>query len=242
MTLYRDEAIVLRTHDLGEADRIITMLTRRHGKVRAVAKGVRRTMSRFGARLEPFAMVDVQLYEGKSLDTVTQVETINPYGRTIARDYEAYTAASAIVETADKLADEGDLDPAIYLLLMGALNAMARRTHHPDLILNSFILRSMAQSGWALGVYQCAHCGAEGPHEAFNVQAGGAVCQVCRPVGSSTPSIETWQLMAALVSGDWNVADSATAHARKSAAGYVAAYLQWHLERKVRSLHLVSTA
>ena len=73
---YRDEAIVLRTQKLGEADRIITLLTRSHGRVRAVAKGVRRTTSRFGSRLEPFSHVDVQLAEGRSLDVVTQAETL----------------------------------------------------------------------------------------------------------------------------------------------------------------------
>src|SRR3712207_7379727 len=66
--LYRDEGIVLRTQKLGEADRIVTVLTRRHGKVRAVAKGVRRTKSKFGARLEPFSHVDLQLYTGRTLD------------------------------------------------------------------------------------------------------------------------------------------------------------------------------
>ncbi|MDO8382692.1 MAG: DNA repair protein RecO, partial [Microbacterium sp.] len=68
MPTYRDEVVILRTHKLGEADRIITMLSRRHGKVRAVAKGVRRTASRFGARLEPFMVADVQLYAGRTLD------------------------------------------------------------------------------------------------------------------------------------------------------------------------------
>ena len=75
--LYRDEAVVLRTHKLGEADRIITLLTRQHGRVRAVAKGVRRTTSRFGSRLEPFTHVDLQLAEGRNLDIVTQAETID---------------------------------------------------------------------------------------------------------------------------------------------------------------------
>jgi DNA repair protein RecO (recombination protein O) len=71
---YRDEAVVLRTHKLGEADRIITMLSRRHGKIRAVAKGVRRTTSKFGARLEPFSHVDFpQLAVGRTLDVITQV-------------------------------------------------------------------------------------------------------------------------------------------------------------------------
>ena len=77
--LYRDEAIVLRTHKLGEADRIITLLTRQHGRVRAVAKGVRRTTSRFGSRLEPFTHVDLQLAEGRNLDVITQAETIEPF-------------------------------------------------------------------------------------------------------------------------------------------------------------------
>src|SRR5690625_5651353 len=72
--LYRDEAIVLRTHKLGEADRIVTLLTRNYGQVRAVAKGVRRTSSKFGARLEPFSVIDVQLYAGRNLDVITQVD------------------------------------------------------------------------------------------------------------------------------------------------------------------------
>ena len=92
--LYRDEAIILRTYKLGEADRIIVMLTRHHGQVRAVAKGVRRTTSRFGARLEPFSMTDVQLHAGRTLDVVTQAEIIDPFGRAICADYAMFTCAS----------------------------------------------------------------------------------------------------------------------------------------------------
>jgi DNA repair protein RecO (recombination protein O) len=104
MPTYRDEAVVIRTHKLGEADRIVTFLSRYHGIVRAVAKGVRRTTSKFGSRLEPFMVVDLQLYEGKNLDTVSQAETIGAYGREISADYPSFTAASAMVETAEKLA------------------------------------------------------------------------------------------------------------------------------------------
>src|SRR5207244_5858127 len=84
VSLYRDDAVVLRVQKLGEADRIVTLLTRRHGRVRAVGKGVRRTMSKFGARLEPFSHVDVQLYSGRSLDIVTQAETIAAYAADLA--------------------------------------------------------------------------------------------------------------------------------------------------------------
>jgi DNA repair protein RecO len=82
--LYRDEAIVLRTQKLGEADRIITMLTKEHGRIRGVAKGVRRTMSKFGARLEPGSHVDIQLHTGRTFDTITQVEALMNYGEEIS--------------------------------------------------------------------------------------------------------------------------------------------------------------
>src|SRR5215813_11530816 len=90
--LYRDDAVVLRVQKLGESDRIITLLTRRHGRLRAVARGVRRTMSRFGARLEPFGHIDLQLAEGTSLHTVSQVEGIELYGKRFLDDYPRYTA------------------------------------------------------------------------------------------------------------------------------------------------------
>jgi len=95
MALYRDTGVVLRVQKLGEADRIVTILTRRHGKVRAVAKGVRRTRSRWGARLEPFNHVDVQCYTGRSLDIVTQAETVDAFGAGLVGDYGRYTAGSS---------------------------------------------------------------------------------------------------------------------------------------------------
>ena len=103
MALYRDTGVVLRVQKLGEADRIVTILTRRHGKVRAVAKGVRRTRSRWGARLEPFNHVDVQCYTGRSLDIVTQAETVDAFGAGLVGDYGRYTAGCAVLETADRL-------------------------------------------------------------------------------------------------------------------------------------------
>ena len=88
MAVYRDQAIVLRTQKLGEADRIITLFTKEHGRLRAVAKGVRRTKSKFGARLEPTSYVDLQLYSGKTFDIVTQAEGIENFGDALAMDYK----------------------------------------------------------------------------------------------------------------------------------------------------------
>ncbi len=239
MPLYRDAAIVLRTHKLGEADRIVTMLTRGRGKVRAVAKGVRRTRSKFGARLEPGMVVDVQCYEGRNLDTITQAESLASYGDPISRDYQAWTAANAMLETCDRLTEEGEPALQQFVLLAGALSSLAGGSHEAALVLDSYLLRAMAIAGWAASFHDCARCGATGPHPAFNVGAGGTICPVCRPPGSAAPAPESMELLAALLSGDWACADASEPRHRREGSGLVAAYLQWHLERGVRSMRLV---
>ena len=236
---YRDEVVILRTHKLGEADRILTMLSRRHGKVRAVAKGVRRTSSRFGARLEPFMVADVQLYQGRSLDIVQQAESLGSYGADIAAHYDRYTSAHAMVEAADRL-NEAEATRQQYLLLVGGLRALARGEHAPRSILDSYLLRAMALSGWAPGLYDCARCGAVGPHDAFVAQLGGTVCADCAPVGSARLAPPTAALLRSLMAGEWDEVDAAPVATTASASGLIAAYAQWHLERGIRSLAHVS--
>jgi DNA repair protein RecO (recombination protein O) len=240
MGLYRDDAVVLRVQKLGEADRIITLLTRRHGRVRAVAKGVRKTTSRFGGRLEPFSHVDLQLYEGRSLDIVSQAEGITPYGKDIAPHYDRYTSASAVLETAERLTGE-EREPSLrlFLLTLGALRTIASGEHAAGLVLDAYLLRSMAVEGWAPALDACAKCGVPGLHRAFSVPAGGIVCPTCRPPGSASPSPAAVALMLALLGGDWDDADGTESPVRREASGLVAAHLQWHLERGLRSLALV---
>ena len=237
---YRDEAVVLRTHKLGEADRIITLLTREHGQVRAVAKGVRRTTSRFGARLEPFSVVDIQLHQGRTLDTVTQVEMITSHGSHLALDYDLYAPAHVIVETAERLTGDGD-DGAHsqYLLLVGALHALSHRRHEASLVLTSYMLRALAIAGWAPACFDCAVCAAPGPHQAFSIPEGGTVCDNCRPPGASAPAPDSLRLMGDLLSGDWDEADRSPSYARQEASALVASYTQWHLERRLQSLKVL---
>ncbi|HEX6443761.1 MAG TPA: DNA repair protein RecO [Streptosporangiales bacterium] len=239
MSLYRDEGVVIRTHKLGEADRIVTVLTRRTGRVRAVAKGVRRTTSKFGSRLEPFTHVDLQLYEGRSLDIVTQAESLHPYGQRIASDYARYTAGTAMLETAERLTPE-EREPSLqlFLLLIGGLRALAGGEHAPGLVLDSFLLRALAVAGWSPSLRDCARCGRPGPHRWFSVQSGGLACGDCRPAGAVTAAPPTVALLGALLAGDWAVADASEPLHRREATGLVAAYLQWHVEN-VRSLRMV---
>jgi DNA repair protein RecO (recombination protein O) len=241
--VYRDEGVVLRTHKLGEADRIITLLTRHHGRVRAVAKGVRKTSSRIGGRLEPFMLADVQLHEGRSLDVVTQVETLAPYAAGIVGSYPKYTAGTAMLETAERLT-EVEKEPATqqFLLLVGGLRALADGTHDPGLILDAFLLRSLSVAGWAPSFADCARCGEPGPHRAFSLPSGGSVCPNCRPPGSAAPAPQTIALLAALLAGDWDLADASELKHRREGSGLVAAFLQWQLERGLRSLRLVERA
>jgi DNA repair protein RecO (recombination protein O) len=238
MPLYRDEAVVLRTHKLGEADRIVTMLTRQHGKVRAVAKGVRRTASKFGARLEPFMVADVQLYEGRSLDIITQAESVGSYGADITTDYGSYTAASAMVEAADKLT-EAEASLQQYLLLVGALRSLARREHGASLTLDSYLLRALSIAGWSPSFSDCSVTGAPGPHSAFVVQLGGVVSDAVAPPGAPRLDSNTLLLLSSLLTGDWAEADAADDRTRSQASGVVAAYTQFHLDRGLRSLEHV---
>jgi len=246
VSLYRDEAVVLRVQKLGEADRIITLLTRRHGRVRAVAKGVRRTRSKFGATVEPFSHVDLQLFEGRSLDIVTQSESLFAYGQQLVGNYGRYTAGTAVLETAERLTAE-EREPALrlFLLVVGALRALAGGgladdpARDPSLVLDAFLLRAMSVSGYAPALADCARCGAAGPHRAFSVPAGGTVCPACRPAGAASPAPAAVALMTDLLTGEWDAAEATDARARREASGLVAAHLQWHLERGLRSLPLV---
>jgi DNA repair protein RecO (recombination protein O) len=242
--LYRDEAVVLRTHKLGEADRIITLLTRENGRVRAVAKGIRRTTSKFGSRLEPFTHVDVQLAEGRNLDTVTQAETHDAFAAQLGSDYERYTAGTVMLETAERLVTE-EKEPSTqqFLLLVGGLRAMVGGERRPSQVLDSYLLRSLAVAGYAPSFHACARCGtlphAGSAHRWFNPSYGGMLCTTCRVPGSAGPAAETVALLGALLAGDWPTVEAADPRHLREASGLVAAFLAWQLERGLRSMAYV---
>ena len=240
MPTYSDEAVVLRTHDLAEADRIVTLLTRRHGKVRAVAKGVRRTSSKFGARLEPFSQVDLQLVEGRSLHIVAQAMTREPFGEALIGDYGVWTTGQVMLETADKLVVE-DHEPAVqqYLLLVGALRALAAGTtdgpRPPRVVLDSYLVRSLAIAGYAPTLTHCARCGVE-TGDYFSPASGGVVCARCRPAGSVRPTAGVLPYLVALLTGDWPATRDVVPAVADEGSGMVAAFVAWQVERGIRSL------
>lgn len=236
MRYYRDTGLVLGTHKLGEADRIVVVLTRNHGLVRAVAKGVRRTKSRFGSRLEPFMLVDLQCHQGRNLDVVTQVELLEPFGGGIVADYDAYQAAAVMAETAQRLTEAEPHTRAQYLLCVAALRSLCRHEHAPRISLDAYLLRAVAIAGWAPRLIDCAVCGAPGPHRAFGAASGGALCEDCRDATAMLPGPDVLLHLGALLSGDWRSAEATSSGAQVQGSRVVSSYVQWHIERKVKAL------
>jgi DNA repair protein RecO (recombination protein O) len=146
-----------------------------------------------------------------------------------------------MVEAADRL-NEAEATPQQYLLLVGGLRSLARGDHASRSVLDSYLLRAMALSGWAPGLGECARCGAPGPHDTFVAQLGGMICRDCAPTGAARVHPETAALLQSLMSGEWDRVDAASAASHAAASGLIAAYAQWHLERGIRSLSHVSSA
>lgn len=237
MALYRDEGVVLRTVKLGEADRIITLFTRGHGKVRAVAKGVRRTKSRFGGRLEPFMRVDVLIAEGRTLDVISQAESIAAYAASICTDYEAYMAAGVIAETADRLTGtEGEAAVDQYRLLIAALHALAIHAHPPQSISDSYVLRALSLAGWTPRLDSCVVCGHDENLSYLSIPAGGVMCDSDRtPEARPLNPMERLQLRA-LAHGDWKTLADVAPVSRVTRL--VGDWGEYYLERPLRSMRI----
>lgn len=232
--LYRDTGVVLRTYKLGEADRIVVFLTKGHGKVRAVAKGVRKTTSRFGARLEPTSHVALQLYAGRELDIVTQTETVDHFP-SIRADLEGFTRASAMLEAVDQVAPEREPNPRLYRMLVGALQALA--ANDPPLVAPAFFLKLLALEGFQPVVDRCVECGAEGPLVAFDIDSGGTRCASCRRGQAISP--ESVELLGRILGGQLGSALNEPASAATYEVDQLATrLLEHHLERRIRSVTL----
>jgi DNA repair protein RecO (recombination protein O) len=236
--LYRDEAVVLKTIKLGEADRILTLFTRFNGKVRAVAKGVRKTKSRFGARLEPLTRVQLMLYKGRGeLDTVTSADIIESY-KFIRDDYSRLTAAATLAELVDKITPDRERATPTYRLLLGGLDALADGSGTS--VVPAFAIKLLSLSGYHPQLSMCAGCGSTDHPSGFSPALGGVVCEDCWHEDDSALSMspERIALLGRLLSSEFGPISDAGAIIELT--GALRRYAEYHLERPLRSLELFS--
>ena len=231
MGLYRERGVVLRTIKLGEADRIVTLVTEGRGKVRAVAKGVRRTKSRFGARLEPLSHVALLCYEGRNLDTITQAEALEHF-RPVREDLGRLTRAGCILEAVDAVVQEGEADPRLYQMLLGALRTLA--AGDAPLVVPAFYWKLLAQQGYGPAVDSCAACGDDSELVAFDPGEGGMLCRRCgRGTRVTPPALE---LLRRIVGGDLVAVLAETSPTAGPELEHLATRaLEYYLERRLRS-------
>lgn len=237
---YNDLGIVLRSTKLGEADKIITLLTCEHGQVRAVAKGLRRTNSKFGARLSVGNCVNLQLHRGRNLETITQAESVGLYGTKFSTDYGRYLCAQVILETAEKLSDEQSSRPE-FRLLQGALAALADNRYPSGMILGAYLLRALSLSGWSPQLTKCAVCGKSQQLQRFSFALGGTICADCTLSGGSPISPSTLKLLLALLRGDWQQVRYSSNSDQAQAEEIATTWAQWVLERRLKSLSVLET-
>jgi DNA repair protein RecO (recombination protein O) len=241
MPLYKEQGVVLRRVKLAEADRIVTIMTQGSGKIRAVAKGVRKTTSRIGARLEPFTHVSLLLYRGRgSLDTVSQVEILAAH-RSLRADYGLITAGEAMLEAVDKVAEEHERNIRLFLLLLSGLRALDASPADPAAVAESFLLKLLSASGFHPSLIACAVCGTRNP-ELFSSGQGGAVCTGCAEHGAGPVSADALALLAGYASADMpavgrSVMDGVV---RREARAMLYGFVEYHLERRMRSLPLLA--
>ena len=233
MSLYRDEGVVLRTMRLGEADRIVTLLTRAHGKVRAVAKGVRRTTSKFGGRLEPLSHVVLLCWKGRELDIVNQAEVTESF-RAVREDLSRVAKAYTVLEVADQLSLEHHPAPRLYDMVVGALRALAR--DDSAMLVPGFLLKALALEGSAPMVDACASCGAEGELVAFDLLQGGALCRDCRRGRPLSPAALE-MVRRVLGGGLAGVLSEPVSAVTEEVGALAGAAMEVHLDRRLRSLH-----
>jgi len=230
---YRDEGIVLRTMRLGEADRIVTFVTPDHGKVRAVAKGVRKTKAKLAGRLDLLTHVQIMCWRGRELDVVTQAEVVDLF-RPIREDIDKMPVAFTMLEAVDQVAVERHPMPDLFKMLVGALGTLAGEGG--AVLLGAFLWKLLALEGVSPVVDECAACGESAELVAFDEAVGGFLCRSCRSGQAVSP--EAVALIRQILRGRLRQAlaappSRATAEVERLATLAV----EYHLDRRLRSAH-----
>jgi DNA repair protein RecO (recombination protein O) len=230
------EAIVLRSMRYGEADRILHVYTPMRGRVGAIAKGVRRSRSRFGGRLEPFFRLRLGLHEGRSeLLTVTSAETVAAFPR-LREDPDALDAAARACDAVGRLFDSAEPHPEVFNLLgtlLAQLDADPGRAAAPERRV-AFRLKLLLAAGYAPQLGACASCGEAGPLTGFSPAAGGVVCAACE-AGAFALDAETHDFLVSALGRPLAEAPAASARSLRLADRVVVETAEHHGHVRLRA-------
>jgi DNA repair protein RecO (recombination protein O) len=239
VSLFRDQGVVLRTVKLGETDRIVTIFTQGNGKIRAVAKGVRRPGSRFGARLEPTSNVALQCYKGRELDVVTQVETIDA-NRALREHYGCLTHSVAMLEAVDQISPDRERNPPVYRMLVGALKTLADQPS--PLVAPAFFWKLLSIEGFHPHLDGCVRCSTvTGPFPAFDLGEGGLLCADCSKLGGVRVREATVDVLRLMLGGELRrvLAEVPSGEIVAEVERLALGSMEHHLERRLRSAALL---
>ncbi len=196
----RDDAVVLRTFNSGEADRVVILWTHHHGKVGVLARGVRKSSSRLGGSLETLAHVTVDLVATRGEFFIVRHVAHRQRLTTLRASYTRISAGYAVVEALDAIPGDGVADEEIFDLVVRVLATLDDERFNPSLVPASFYFRLLAHDGSAPVVSACVNCASPGPLVAFDAASGGTTCAGCRR--GRTLSSDALVLLRRVVGGD----------------------------------------
>lgn len=237
--LYRLSAIVLKRRDMGEADRLLTVFTRGRGKLTLLAKGVRKPASRKAGHVEPFTHVEFLVAKGKSLDLITQAETIDAHRR-LREDLWLSTWAYYAAELVDSFTQEQDPNELLFDLLLETIGRLDRG-EDPTLTLRYYELHALSLLGYQPQLFKCLKCGAllEPVVNFFSVERGGTLCPShgANQADTVSLSLAALKVLRFLQSRSWEQVAQLrlSPGVSQQVELLLARYIAYHLERNVRS-------
>lgn len=243
MPAYPLRALVLRKTKLGEADLILTLLAADGRQVRAVAKGARKPKSRFGARVEPYTVLDLLLHTGRSLEVIAEARTVDSH-EALRADFDRTTHASVVADLLDKVSVEGQTDERLYGLALASLGAMETVAVGDLLAVTvGFLVKAMAMLGYRPQLDECVECGAEGG-ALFALEAGGVLCERCAPLepGVLPVSADALRALSDLLAS--RMADIPSlgipAEVQRECFGLLRAFVATHVPARLKALEFLA--
>jgi DNA repair protein RecO (recombination protein O) len=215
------------------------MATREHGLLHAVAKGVRKTKSKFGARLEPFMQVDAMFYSGKSMPIITDASVKYQFAKMLM-DFDKFNVAMQMLELQEKLFIQDDYlqenQSEQFYLLSGALYALSTSKHLPLCTLNMYTYRMISLSGWRPELQTCVECGNLCEQMAFSATDGGIICTTHSPQSATSIDNTTHAYLVALSTNDWKTISNLDIKHQKITNSLLLYYIEHHSERRIRKI------